>query len=1063
MSRNRSRRRDGNDGCLVSLFPLLIVLGIILGIIQFIAENIGIILIVVAIIGATIWLIVANHNSNKEKEKAEAEKQNNIAAINASETEPSLISVPSSSSFANKEEEFVNTSFRDFLKKKNDVLLAQSHFDYLSNKANALRTLGRNDEADQLGNEIRQARFALDSAQLDLGGSFTSIFNTFFYKSPEVRSSFASFINKLPDQQLPLICDFFRGPQIKAVSTGGSSALLFTPAYVMNYSGPSQTIKLVQYKDVNVSSCITTEILDGQKQSNDEIEHIGYRYETKDGYRDLRYSWDNNPTYTFVYRGTATIRCNGLSYEQRFSNKSLTEGFEKALNSYISLLTGKYKSVISQILDHNDELSMAGSVDTFMDQQFAAKKLKEAAAKAERDKQEKAMLEREVKAKAKLEEEQAEAIEKQRRAEFLNSVAIVDGTLTSWYGDDRDFVLPKGIASAIGTAFRWKNNLESVELPAGISSIQANAFHGSASLKRIILPDSVTEIGKEAFLGCSALCDVVLPGGIKTITEKMFGECSSMQSLTIPVGVKWIERGAFSGCSKLQELILPDGITVVDDDAFENCISLKKVVFPDSVNRIGKNIFNGCASLEHVVLGGGIKRIPEACFFNLKKLQDVMIASDIVEIGDRAFKNCQMLSRVLFVDAKKTATNKGMDFEALVSGKQPSKTEGFTMNSLERIGNAAFENCFSFTGLDLNYGLRYIGDRAFANCRSIKTVNLPKTITEFCKGVFSGCVALSTVSGVEDVDWHKKGCFIGTPWLSTQAENEFVIIDGYLEAYTGSDSSVLVPEGVTAIGCNSFDGNAHVSSVFVPEGVTSIDELAFANCLRLKSIQIADSVTHIEDNAFANDSGFVIQCSRGSTASSFRIRNKIAGEYIPKTRAVEATEQSNIRTRSNVANGLSGLSEDELRVVMEMRREKLAQKKVGEAKDVVLEKTDYILVPFDDSKVAIKLLSDNRKITNNIFNLRFIQIEPVSNTKAASEYETFVIDSIGQVISNIKEISADKSGDDLTYKVTYSLTAQEKLDKSSAYYVVLRYKGAGTNILSKTQYHINIDFTSDFD
>ena len=80
-----------------------------------------------------------------------------------------------------------------------------------------------------------------------------------------------------------------------------------------------------------------------------------------------------------------------------------------------------------------------------------------------------------------------------------------------------------------------------------------------------------------------------------------------------------------------------------------------------------------------------------------------------------------------------------------------------------------------------------------------------------------------------------------------------------------------------------------------------------------------------------------------------------------------------------------------------------------------------------------------------------------------AEYETFVIDANGQVISGIKTISVSKDDKEQNYKVTYSLSAQEKFDKSAAYYVVLRYKGAGTNVLSKTQFQVDIAFASDFD
>lgn len=1069
MSRRKSSK-SGNDGCMVALFPFLIVLGAIASVFQWLFENIGIVLIVVAIVGGVVGIVIAISDASKKKEAEEAEKQKNLAIVNGTEPRPSLSSIPTSTVFSSKEEEHVNTSFREFLRKNNDVVAAQTHLDYLTNKSAALHALNRSEEATQFDGEITQARTALSTAQSKRGGTFESEYNNAFYRSNDVKNAFSAFASKLPNERMPLIGDFFQSPQIKAVKVGSNSALMFTPSYVMYYTGPMQNIKLFQYKDVSVSTWIKTEILDGTRQPNDEIEHIGYRYETKDGYRDMRYRYENNPSYTFVYRGEATVRCGGATYEQKFSNKSLTEGFEKQFKAYISLLTGKYKSAVEQILAHNEEITQAGNIDTFMAQQAAVAKLKEATEKAEREKEEKIRQEREKKAEAKRRKEQAEreaaAREKQRKADFLKNLTIVDGVLTNWYGNDRDFVLPEGMVTTIGTAFRWKSNLNSVTLPEGITSIQANAFHGSTELKRVTIPSTVTDIGKEAFMGCTSLTEIKLPKGIRSITSQMFSKCASLKTISIPSGIKKIERGAFSGCSSLQEIVLPAGVTTVEDDAFENCTGLKKVVLPNSVIKLGRNIFNGCMSLETVELGNGIKHIPDACFNNQQKLKTVSIAADVVEIGERAFKNCQKLLSIEFIDVNKTASSKGMEFEMIISGSAKSASKLFALDSLERIGKSAFENCFAFEGLDLQEGLRAIGDYAFANCRSIKKINLPKSINSFGTGVFQGCIALTTVNGIENVEWHKKNSFIGSPWLATQAEDGYVTCDGYLEAYTGTATDVTIPENIKVIGKNAFDGNAYLTTVSIPMGVTTIEELAFANCRKLKSVQIADSVSRIEDNAFANDSGFVIQCTRGSAASSFRIKNKIAGEYIAKvkpTEPVTRTSTSTKRTRSTVGDGLSGLSEEELRVIMEMRREKLVQKKAEAEKPVEPEKTEYTLSEVEPNKIAISLSNDNRKITNNIFNLKFVQSDSADSGKGIAEYETFVIDSYGQVISNIKTIQTDKTGNDLTHKVSYSLSAQEKFDKSAAYYVVLRYKGSGTNILSKTQYQISIEFASDFD
>lgn len=379
---SRKRSSSGDSGCLVALFPLILVLGIIGTVLEFIAENIGIILIVLAVVGAIIGIVVAINNATKKKEAEEAEKQRNLAIINAPETKPSLTNIPTSSSFANKEEESVNLAFREFLRHNNDVVLANGHLDFLTNKANAFRALGKNEEALQIDSEITQAKTALSAVQSKKSGTFESKFNAMFYRATEIRNAYSTFVNKLPNERLPLIGDFFQSPSIKVVKTGTNTALIFTPCYLLSYSGPGQNLRLIQYKDASVSTWITTEILNGTRLPNDEIEHIGYRYETKDGYRDMRYSYSNNPSYTFVYRGEATIRCGSITYEQKFTNKSLTEDFEKQFKNYLGIVNGKYKNIISLLLEHNAELEMSGSLDEFIAQQAAAEKLRVAAEKA---------------------------------------------------------------------------------------------------------------------------------------------------------------------------------------------------------------------------------------------------------------------------------------------------------------------------------------------------------------------------------------------------------------------------------------------------------------------------------------------------------------------------------------------------------------------------------------------------------------------------------------------------------------------------------------------------------
>lgn len=58
-------------------------------------------------------------------------------------------------------------------------------------------------------------------------------------------------------------------------------------------------------------------------------------------------------------------------------------------------------------------------------------------------------------------------------------------------------------------------------------------------------------------------------------------------------------------------------------------------------------------------------------------------------------------------------------------------------------------------------------------------------------------------------------------------ENVFVIEDGLLKEYLGSDSEVTIPEGVTSIGEGAFACCCTLTRVVIPDSVQRIDVSAF--------------------------------------------------------------------------------------------------------------------------------------------------------------------------------------------------------------------------------------------
>ena len=85
------------------------------------------------------------------------------------------------------------------------------------------------------------------------------------------------------------------------------------------------------------------------------------------------------------------------------------------------------------------------------------------------------------------------------------------------------------------------------------------------------------------------------------------------------------------------------------------------------------------------------------------------------------------------------------------------------------------------------------------------------------------------------------------------AHSDFLIENGVLTEYKGSDTAVTIPEGVTEIGKEAFFRVSFtLEEVTLPQSLTKIGSSGFWGCVKLEAIDIPASVTEIGDNAFAS-------------------------------------------------------------------------------------------------------------------------------------------------------------------------------------------------------------------
>jgi len=83
-----------------------------------------------------------------------------------------------------------------------------------------------------------------------------------------------------------------------------------------------------------------------------------------------------------------------------------------------------------------------------------------------------------------------------------------------------------------------------------------------------------------------------------------------------------------------------------------------------------------------------------------------------------------------------------------------------------------------------------------------------------------------------------------------ETTDDFEIDGTTLVKYTGSESNVTIPEGITIIGESAFSYCTSLEAVSIPSGVESIGRYAFESCANLKTVTIPSDITSIAPYAF---------------------------------------------------------------------------------------------------------------------------------------------------------------------------------------------------------------------
>ena len=155
------------------------------------------------------------------------------------------------------------------------------------------------------------------------------------------------------------------------------------------------------------------------------------------------------------------------------------------------------------------------------------------------------------------------------------------------------------------------------------------------------------------------------------------------------------------------------------------------------------------------------------------------------------------------------------------------------------------------------YKVVSIDQWAFYACAMLKSVIIPHTVTFIGMSAFHYCENLADVYIPYSVTTVEGSAFAYTKWYDNLPDGE-VYINNTLYRYKGTapeNTQIVVKDGTTRIAGFTFWNQSNIISIELPQTLTVIEHDAFEGCTQLSSILIPKNVTDIGASAFADCTG----------------------------------------------------------------------------------------------------------------------------------------------------------------------------------------------------------------
>lgn len=214
----------------------------------------------------------------------------------------------------------------------------------------------------------------------------------------------------------------------------------------------------------------------------------------------------------------------------------------------------------------------------------------------------------------------------------------------------------------------------------------------------------------------------------------------------------------------------------------------------------------------------------------------------------------------------------------------------------------------SVTHEGVDYSVTRIESNAFRKSSELTSITIPNSVTSIGVGIFEECTSLSSIYLEE-----------GNPNYDSR-ENCNAIIETASNTLLFGCKSSSIPNSVTSIGNNAFNGCSELTSVTIPNSVTTIGESAFSGCSGLASVTIGNGVTTIGRDAFKECSNLTkVEINNNALISKAynsnprindifgsQVEEYILGEEVKSIGEFAFSECPNL-TKVHLSNGLTSI------------------------------------------------------------------------------------------------------------------------------------------------------------